>query len=128
MFLPASTSLFLIFILVKALATFLLIYLINIVCFILIGFLLFISGHTVQMCRLPKQYVHNKDLTNHIRAKHSSISYACETCKQTFSYKKSLDRHIQAEHNEMAYRCIFCNASFSYRCNFKRHQKTVHNM
>ncbi|CAG2242001.1 unnamed protein product [Mytilus edulis] len=54
-----------------------------------------------------KQYVHNKDLVNHINAKHSDTIYKCDTCQLKFSYKK-LCFSTARQHTVTKPMCVSC--------------------
>ena len=74
-----------------------------------------------------KEYVHKKDLSAHIKAKHGNHDgFKCKECGNIYQYEQGLQKHVNAMHKGISFACTICNSRLVYRTNLRRHMKNKH--
>ena len=68
----------------------------------------------------------SSNLRDHIQGNHEKITYYCDQCAYTTSFRRSLPRHIWKQH-EKKFQCDQCSFSGSSPYDLKTHSSKVHN-
>ena len=84
-----------------------------------------LKNHTNQFCHFCMEHIGTR-LKRHIKSAHQNMTYPCDNCDKSFTYKGDLQRHIKSAHQYMQYPCDKCNKSFTNQGDLQRHIKSDH--